>query len=317
MTFQARYVGIDVSKYRLDAAAVPGRERISLAAIDLDKLVAWLARIKPELVVIEATGGYERETVAAVAAQGHAVAVVNPRQVRDFAKATGRLAKTDRIDADGLAAFAQAVRPEPRKLRTEEAQALQDLVVRRRQLLAMRKAEANRLHAHLSPAVRAGLQRHLDWLAAEIASADDDLDHRIRQSPVWRADDELLQSAPGVGPVLSHTLIAEVPELGRLSSRQIAALIGVAPFNRDSGRMRGTRSVWGGRANVRHVLYMATLSAVRYNPAIKAAYVRLREAGKPPKLAIVACMRRLIIVLNAMIKARSPWQDPLTANTVA
>lgn len=317
MTEQAIYAGIDISKYRLDAAVAPPGDTITMAADDLPKLIVWLRRHKPKLVVVEATGGYERQTVAALVAEGLAVAVINPRQVRDFARATGRLAKTDKIDAAVLAAFALAVQPQPRPLPNEQAHALRDLVARRRQLLDMRKAERTRLQSRLSPAVLAGLQRHLAWLDAEIAQADDDLDGMIRQSPVWRADDELIQSTPGVGPVLAKTLIAELPELGRLSGRQIAALVGVAPFNRDSGKVRGTRAVWGGRASVRNVLYMATLSAVRFNPVLKAAYQHLREAGKPPKVAIVACMRRLIITLNAMLKTRAGWNPNLTSNTAA
>jgi transposase len=322
MTEHALYAGIDVSKYRLDAALAPapttaGGDHISVASSDLPQLVAWLKRFGPRLVVIEATGGYERETVAALAAEGLSVAVVNPRQVRDFARATGRLAKTDKIDARVLAAFALAVKPEPRPLKDDQAQALRDLVTRRRQLLDMRKAEKTRLQTRLSAAVRAGLERHLAWLDAEIAQADDDLDGLIRQSPAWRADEALIRTAPGAGPVLAKTLIAELPELGQLNGRQIAALVGVAPFNRDSGRMRGARSVWGGRASVRNVLFMATLSAVQHNPLLKAAYQRLRAAGKPPKVALVACMRRLIITLNAMLKHRSEWSADLTAITAA
>jgi transposase len=317
MTEQSAYAGVDVSKYRFDAAIVPSGDHVSLATADLAKLVAWLARRKPKLVVIEATGGYQRDAVAAIAAEGLAVVVVNPRQVRDFARATGRLAKTDRIDAAVLAAFGQVVQPEPRPLQDEQARALRDLVARRRQLLDMRKAEKTRLQGPISPPVQAGLQRHLAWLDAEIASADDDIDRMIRQSPAWRADEELIRSVPGAGPVLARTLIAEMPELGRLNSRQVAALVGVAPFNRDSGKMRGTRSVWGGRAQVRSVLYMATVCAVRHNPPLKAAYERLRQAGKPPKLALTACMRRLIVTINAMLKSRSTWDPDLTANTAA
>jgi len=317
MTEPTAYAGVDVSKHHLDAAIVPTGEHVSMATGDLAKLVAWLARRKPKLVVIEATGGYERDVVAAAAAAGLIVAVINPRQVRDFARATGRLAKTDRIDAAVLAAFGQVVQPEPRALQTEQAQALRDLVARRRQLLDMRKAEKTRLQTRIGPVVRAGLQRHLAWLDAEVASADDDIDRMIRQSPAWRADEDLIRSVPGAGPVLARTLIAEMPELGRLNGRQIAALVGVAPFNRDSGKMRGTRSVWGGRAKVRSVLYMATVSAVRHNPILKTTYQSLRLAGKPPKVALTACMRRLIVTINAMLKSRSPWRPDLTAITAA
>jgi transposase len=322
MTEQTLYAGIDVSKHRLDAALAPspmGRagEHLTVAASDLPKLVGWLKRHDPRLVVIEATGGYERDAVAALAAEGLSVAVVNPRQVRDFARATGKLAKTDTIDARVLAAFALAVKPEPRPLQDDQAYALRDLVTRRRQLLDMRKAEKTRLQTRLSAPVRAGLERHLAWLDAEIAGADDDLDGLIRMSPAWRADEALIRTAPGAGAVLAKTLIAELPELGRLSSRQIAALVGVAPFNRDSGKMRGARSVWGGRASVRNVLFMATLSAVQHNPRLKAAYAHLRGAGKPPKVAMVACMRRLITTLNAMLKHRAAWSSDLTAITAA
>lgn len=317
MTSQPTYAGVDISKHHIDATTAPSGDRLNISSGDLDKLVAWMVRRKPQLVVIEATGGYERDAVAALVGAGLAVAVVNPRQVRDFAKASGRLAKTDRIDADVLAAFGLAIQPEPRPLRGEDASALRDLVVRRRQLLAMRKAEKNRLEMHLSPTVRAGVERHLAFIDGEIKGADDDLDHLIRQSPAWRADDGLLRSVPGVGPVLARTLIAEMPELGQLNSRQIAALVGVAPFNRDSGKMRGTRSVWGGRPGVRSVLYMATLSAIRCNPVLKVAYQHLRLAGKPPKVAIVACMRRLIVTLNAICKSRSAWSSDLTAITAA
>lgn len=315
MNKQVTWIGIDVSKGRLDLAAVPSGERLSVPADDLQRLVSWVGKRRPQLIVLEATGGYERDAVAALAAKGWAIAVVNPRQVRDFARATGRLAKTDAIDADVLARFADAVRPEPRQLRDEQTQALRDIVVRRRQLLDMRKAEKNRLEITVSPAVRAGVERHLAWLDSEIAQTDDDLDHQIRQSPSWRADENLLTSMPGVGPVLARTVIAELPELGRLNRRQIAALVGVAPFNRDSGKMRGTRTTWGGRSSVRQVLYMATLSGVRFNPVLKEAYDRLRKAGKPPKVALVACMRRLIVTLNAMLHTRQSWALP--QNTVA
>lgn len=312
MTKQAMWVGIDVSKGRLDVAAAPGGDRVSVPADELQRLVSWVGKRRPQLIVLEATGGYEREAVAALAAKGWAVAVVNPRQVRDFARATGRLAKTDAIDAGVLASFAEAVRPEPRRLRDAETEALRDLVVRRRQLLDMRKAEKNRLETAQSGAVKRGVERHLAWLDSEIATADDDLDRLIRESPSWRAEEDLLTTMPGVGPILARTIIAELPELGQLNRRQIAALVGVAPFNRDSGKMRGTRTTWGGRRSVRQVLYMATLSGVRHNPVLKAAYERMRQAGKPPKLALVACMRRLIVTLNAMLHTRQPWALPQT-----
>jgi transposase len=312
MTKSVTWVGIDVSKGRLDVAASPSGDRVSVAADELARLVSWVGKRRPQLIVLEATGGYEREATAALAARGWPVAVVNPRQVRDYARATGRLAKTDAIDAGVLASFAEAVRPEPRRLRDAETEALRDLVVRRRQLLDMRKAEKNRLETALSGAVKSGVERHLAWLDREIAQADDDLDRMIRESSSWRADEDLLTSVPGVGPILARTILAELPELGQLNRRQIAALVGVAPFNRDSGKMRGTRTTWGGRRSVRQVLYMATLVGVRFNPALKEAYERLRQAGKPPKLALVACMRRLIITLNAILHSRQPWALPPT-----
>lgn len=315
MTKPAVWIGIDVSKDRLDVAAWPGGDRVSVSADELPRLLSWVGKRRPQLVVLEATGGYQRDAVAALAAKGWPVAVVNPRQVRDYAKATGRLAKTDAIDAEVLARFAEAVRPEPRPLRDAQSEAFKDLVVRRRQLLDMRKAEKNRLEAPLSAAVREGVERHIRWLDGEIGQADDDLDGLIRQSPSWRADEDLLTSMPGVGPILARTIIAELPELGRLGRRQIAALVGLAPFNRDSGARRGTRAIWGGRSTVRQVLYMAALSASRHNPVLKETYERLRSAGKPHKLALVACMRRLIVTLNAMLHSRQPWSLP--ANTVA
>lgn len=307
------YIGIDVSKGRLDLAASPGGERTAGGLQDMDRLLAWIARHKPRLVVLEATGGYEREAVAAMAAAHLPVVVVNPKHVRDFARATGRLAKTDALDAAVIAAFAQTIKPEIRPLPDADALALRDLVARRRQLVDMRKAEKTRLDKAISPAVSRNVERHIAWLEAEIDQADDDLDEAVRASPAWRADEALLTSAPGVGPQLARILIAEMPELGTLNRREIAALVGVAPFNRDSGRLRGTRGIWGGRADVRQVLFMATLTGVRYNPDLKAAYERLRAAGKPFKVALVACMRRLIITLNAMMRTRQHW----TADTAA
>lgn len=312
MTDQASYVGIDVSKQRIDVAAVPGGETMSAAMADLNSLRAWLKKRTPRLIVVEATGGYERDLVAMLALADLPVVVVNPRQVRDFARATGRLAKTDAIDAGVLAAFAEAVKPELRALRDDEAEALRGLVVRRRQLIEMRKAEVSRME-NAPRRVREGLERHIAWLDGEIGQADDDLDGMIQQSPLWRAEDALLQSVPGVGPVLSRTLIGEMPEIGTLDRRKIAALAGLAPFNRDSGKMRGTRAIWGGRASVRTALYMATLTAVRFNPVLSTAYQRLRSTGKPAKVALVACMRKLLTILNAMVRTNTHW----TATTVA
>jgi transposase len=312
------FAGIDVSKGKLDTCLMPGRQRHSCSLDKIEGLIAWLRKRAPRTVALEATGGYEREAAAALAAEGFAVAIVNPRQIRAFATASGRLAKTDKLDAETIAAFAAAVQPEPHPLPAGETAALQALVVRRRQLIAMRRAEMTRLETTKEISLRKGVERHIAWLKAEIAKIDDDISGRIEASPVWRAKDELLQSAPGVGDVLSCTLLADLPELGSLSRRQIAALVGVAPFNRDSGKMRGVRSIFGGRASVRHVLYMATLASVRRNPVIAATYAKLRQAGKPPKLALTACMRRLIVILNAMVKNNMPWRPTmLTGHTVA
>jgi transposase len=238
------------------------------------------------------------------------VVVVNPRQVRDFAKATGKLAKTDALDAQTLAHFAEVIRPELRPLPDEQTQALAAILARRRQLVEMLTAEKNRL-ASARTSVRKSLRTHITWLERELSHTDRDLAHAIRESPVWREKEELLQSAPGVGPVVTSTLLANLPELGTLTGKQIAALIGVAPFNRDSGTLRGTRTVWGGRAQVRAVLYMGTLVATRFNPVIRAFYQRLCAAGKPKKVALTACMRKLLIILNAMLKHRTPWRPEL------
>jgi transposase len=312
------FAGIDVSKHKLDTCLMPGRQRHSCSLDKIEGLIAWLKKHAPKIVVLEATGGYERETAAALVAEGLQVAIVNPYQVRAFAQASGRLAKTDKLDAEAIAAFAAALRPQPRPLADQDLAVLQALMARRRQLIAMRKAEANRLETMKQANLRQGIQSHIAWLQTEIAKLDEESSGKIENSSVWRAKDELLQSVPGVGDVLSRTLIADLPELGSLSRRQIAALVGVAPFNRDSGKLRGTRSIFGGRGAIRHVLYMAALSAVRHNPVLAAAYARLRQAGKPPKLALTACMRRLIVILNTIVKTNTPWTlTPLPHNTVA
>jgi transposase len=303
-------VGIDVAKAALDVAVRPSGEERHLAN-DPDGIAAavgWLQTIRPQVIVVEATGGYEAPLVAELGVASLPVAVVNPRQVRDFARATGRLAKTDRLDAQVLAHFGHAVRPAPRPLPDEETQALAALVERRRQVVAMRTAEENRLGATRVALVRTRIQAHLAWLETDLREVDEDLRRRLRASPLWREQDDLLQSVPGIGPILSLTLLAELPELGRLSHAQIAALVGVAPLNRDSGALRGRRAVWGGRRAVRTVLYMGTLRATRCNPAIRPFYDRLLAAGKAKKVALVACMRKLLIILNAMLKHQTPWQ---------
>jgi transposase len=303
-------VGIDVAKAALDVAVHPAGEERHLTndAAGIAEVVGWLQGLRPWLIVLEATGGYETPLVAELGIASLPVAVVNPRQVRDFARASGRLAKTDRLDAQVLAHFGQALRPTPRPLPDAAAQALAALVERRRQIVAMRTAEENRLGATRVALVRTRIQAHLQWLESDLRELDDDLRQRLRASPLWREQDELLRSVPGIGPILSLTLLAELPELGRLSHGQIAALVGVAPLNRDSGTLRGRRAVWGGRAAVRTVLYMGTLRATRCNPVILAFYQRLLEAGKPKKVALVACMHKLLTILNAMVKHQAPWQ---------
>lgn len=309
MTSTPLFVGIDVAKERLDVALRPTLERWAVGHDDrrIALLVDRLRQVSPTLIVLEATGGLELAVTAALAAAGLPVVVVNPRQVRDFAKATGQLAKTDAIDAAVLAQFAEAVRPSVRPLPDAATQALGALLTRRRQLLEMRTAESNRLAAALPP-VRRGIQAHLAWLDRQLAQLDDDLTRAIGESPVWRAKDDLLQSAPGVGPVLARTLLASLPELGTLNRKQLAALVGVAPLNRDSGTLRGRRTTWGGRAHVRAALYMGALVAARFNPVIRAFSRRLCAAGKPKKVALTACMHKLLTILNAMVKHRTPWR---------
>ena len=303
------FVGVDVAKTELVMAIRPSGDRWTVANDD-DGVRTLLKRLRQHaaaLVVLEATGGYERAVVAALAAARLPVVVANPRQVRDFARATGQLAKTDRIDADMLALFGERVRPEPRALPDEAALAFDALLTRRRQILGMIVAERNRLE-HALPAVRRGITQHIHWLERQLQDVDRDLDTTIKASPVWRAKDDLLRSAPGVGPVLSRTLIGELPELGTLPRKQIAALVGVAPLARDSGTLKGKRLVWGGRAPVRAALFMAALVGTRCNPVIRVFYARLRAAGKPPKVALTACMRKLLTILNAMVRTNTTWR---------
>lgn len=311
MTRTQVFVGIDVSKAQLDLALRPeGRFSAPNDEAGCAQVLERLRAVSPTLVVLEATGGLEIPLTGVLAAAGVPVVVVNPRQVRDFAKATGKLAKTDALDAQTLAHFAEVIRPELRPLPDEQTQALAAILARRRQLIEMLTAEKNRLASARTP-VRKSLRTHITWLERELSHTDRDLAHAIRESPVWREKEELLQSTPGVGPVVTTTLLANLPELGTLTAKQIAALVGVAPFNRDSGMLRGTRTVWGGRAQVRAVLYMGTLVATRFNPVIRAFYQRLCAAGKPKKVALTACMRKLLITLNAMLKHRTPWRPEL------
>ncbi|PEN10356.1 IS110 family transposase [Longibacter salinarum] len=306
------YYGLDISKDHLDLATVEGAiGRFPYTPDGIDHVLDHLthgARTEASvaLLVMEATGGLEHAVAAALAAAGLPIAVINPRQVRDFARATGRLAKTDEIDATVLALFAERVRPEERPLPDEEQRALSALVTRRRQLLQMLLAEKNR-RRRADRVVLPDLEAHIAFLEGRLDQTDRALREAIETSPVWRTGDDLLQSVPGIGPTASATLLAEVPELGRISPKEIAALVGVAPFNCDSGKYRGTRRIWGGRASVRRALYMATLVAVRYNTVLRAHYEQLLARGKAKKVALVACMRKLLVWLNAIMREQEPW----------
>jgi transposase len=303
------FVGIDVAKAQLDVAVRPSGERWAMPN-DADGVVTLVERLQPlhpTLIVLEATGGLERVATAALATAGLPVVVVNPRQARDFARATGQLAKTDALDAHALAHFADVIRPTPRPLPDAQTQELRALLGRRQQLIGMRTAEQNRL-AGTSGRLIQDIEAHIAWLNTRIATLDDDLETMLRASPLWRENDDLLQSVPGIGPVCARTLLLELPELGTLNRQQIAALVGVAPLNCDSGTLRGRRTIWGGRAHVRTVLYMGTLVATRFNPQIKAFYQRLLAAGKLKKVALTACMHKLLTILNAMLKHRTSWQ---------
>ena len=304
------YVGIDVAKANIDIAVRPtGRVwRASYDAAGIEELVSQLENLTPATVLLEATGGLELPLVAALAAAALPVVVVNPRQVRDFAKATGRLAKTDALDAQVLAHFAEAVRPPVRPLRDADTQELNALTTRRSQLMTMLVAEKNRL-GRATGAVRPSIQSHITWLEQQLKDLDEGLKQTLRQSPVWREKDDLLRSVPGVGEQLSRSLLTYLPELGALDRKQIAALVGVAPMNRDSGTVRGKRTVWGGRARVRAVLYMSALVASRFNPVIRTFYQRLLAAGKPKKLALTACMRKLLTILNAIVRTGQRWDQ--------
>ena len=313
MKEETRYVGIDVAKSRIDVAVRPtGRGwEVAYDQAGIEELVAELASLEPALVLLEATGGLEVRLVAALASAALPVMVVNPRQVRDFARATGNLAKTDALDAAVLAHFAEAVRPPVRALRDSETQALNALVARRHQVMTMLVSEKNRLGA-ATQAVRPRIEAHIGWLKKELHELDAGLRQAVRQSAIWREKEDLLRSVPGVGERVSITLLAFLPELGNLDRRQIAALVGVAPFNRDSGILRGKRSVWGGRARVRSVLYMGALVASRCNRVIRDFYQRLLRQGKPKKLALTPCMRKLLIILNSILKHRTPWRESTT-----
>src|SRR6202158_1851453 len=313
---QKRFVGIDVAKAQLEVFIRPDGETFSVANDEVG-IGELLRQLEPaDFVILEATGGLEMPVASALAAAGIAVAIVNPRQVRDFARATGRLAKTDRWDAEVLARFGEAVRPEARPLANDQAPAPEALVTRRRQLVEMLTAEKNR-RAGAPKVLHRSIDEHIRWLEKRLSSFDDELGELVRDTPLWRERDELLRSVPGVGKVLSSTLLAHLPELGALNRKQIAALAGLAPFNRDSGTLRGSRCIWGGHAQVRRVLYMATVAGVRSNPVIKNFYTQLRARGKYPKSALTACMRKLLVILNAMLHNKTHWQTPALASSTS
>ena len=302
------FVGVDVSKSTLDVRIEPPGESLQVGNDDagVGQLCARLSKIAPTLIVMEATGGMETHLAGELAARGLALAVVNPRQVRDFAKATGQLAKTDRIDAGVLSAFARAIRPAVRPRKDALSQELDDLVTRRRQMVQMRVQEALRLQS-ASKVQAKSVKAHIAWLDKRIAEIESDLGTRLRKSDLWRVKDDLLLSIPGVGEITSRSVLARCPEIGSLNRHQIAKLVGVAPLNNDSGTHRGQRHIWGGRADVRSVMYMAAISAMRCNATIKTFATRLKNAGKPAKVVIVACMRKLLTIMNVMIKNNTPW----------
>jgi transposase len=304
------FIGIDVAKAHLDVHVHPTGEPFRVTADDagLAVLLTRVRALSPTLIVLEATGGYEVRVAAVLASAGLPVAIVNPRQIRDFARATGRLAKTDTLDARVIALFADAVRPTPRPLPDAQAQALGELIARRRQLVDMLVAEKNRRRLLRERRLQRHLDAHIAWLEEALRRLDHDLTTLVRSTPIWREADDVLRSVPGIGPVTACTLIADLPELGRLDRRRIAALAGLAPFARDSGIFRGRRMIAGGRAPVRRVLYMATLAAIQHNPVIRRFHQRLVTAGRPAKLAHTAAMRKLLTILNAMLRDQRPWQ---------
>jgi len=302
------YVGIDVSKDTLDVAVHGDKQHWSFPNNEtgITKAVSKFKELSPELVVLEATGGFEVFLATELVVAKIPTAVVNPRQVRDFAKSVGMLAKTDILDARIIARFAATVQPNPHPMPDIEAQELGALTARRRQIINMITAEKNRLNT-AGKTVKPGISAHINWLEKELNEINRNIKQKVKDSPIWREKDELLQSVPGVGTNLSAIILAELPELGTLNRKQIAALVGVAPLNRDSGTLRGKRTTWGGRATVRTALYMATLVATRYNPVIRRFYERLREAGKATKVALTACMRKLLTILNAMLRYQTSW----------
>ena len=309
---QDLFIGIDVSKATLDIAVSPGEHAWSVDNTEagIEELIARLRHFgTPKIVLMEATGGFERRPLVMLGAAGLPVTAINPRNVRDFAKSIGLLAKTDRVDAKALAFFAEKIQPPCRPLPDAQTRALQDIIVRRRQMVDMLTAERNRLAIVENPKVKRELLQHIAWLKKRIHVVDHDLDTTIKNSPAWQPKSDLLKTVPGVGPVTTSTLLALLPELGTLTNKQVAALAGLAPFNRDSGTIRGRRCIWGGRASVRNVLYMATLAATRFNPTIRAFYQHLCKLGKLRKVALVAAMRKLLTILNAMVRDQTPWRS--------
>jgi transposase len=304
---QPLFVGIDVSKARLDVALGDQFFSIQHTEEEMSHLVEKLKSASPQLIVLEASGALERPLVAYLAEAGLPVVVVNPRQVRDFARATGKLAKTDKIDAHILARFAEAIKPEQRPLKEAERQQLADMVARRKQIVGMISQEKNRL-LRASVRVRPDIEHHLAYLKERLDGSNKDIEKHIKATPVYQELVELLSTVPGVGPVTCASFIAWCPELGLIENRKLAALIGTAPLNRDSGSRSGTRCVWGGRKQLRNQLYMATVAAIRFNYKIREFYLRLKAAGKRPKVAITACMRKLLTILNAMVKRQKPWE---------
>ena len=309
-----QFIGIDVSKDHLDIATRPTTDPLGFQNTDegVDALIHHLRPLQPTLIVLEATGRYHRLVLSRLLATGLPAIAINPRQARDFARAIGRLAKTDAIDADVLAEFAEKIRPQPRSIADEATQELEAICTRRRQLVAMLSAEKNRLHT-APKKIRSEIQKHIHWLEKEISQLEKDLDKQIRSSPAWREKDDLLRTCKGIGPITTLTMLSCLPELGTLSGRQIAALVGVAPFNDDTGKHKGRRHIQGGRLDVRAVLYMATLAAIRHNRTIREFHRRLIAAGKAKKVAITACMRKLLTILNAMLRDKKPWQPDFVA----
>lgn len=315
---EPQWVGIDVSKATLDVYLRPLGQIIQVNndALGIESLVTQFENLKIKQVILESTGGLEQDVAIALQNKGFAISIINPRQGRDFAKASGKLAKTDRIDAAVLAHFGEAMKPSITVLATEEIQGLEDVVTRRRQLVEILSAEKNR-RAGLRPKMRANVDKHIKWLEEQIEELDQEIQDLSQSVTEWRSQSSLLKTLPGVGPVIAATLLTSLPELGKVNDKRLSALVGVAPFNRDSGKMKGNRSIWGGRAHVRAALYMGTLVAVRYNPVLKEFYERLLAKGKEKKVALVACMHKLLRILNAIIRDGKPWQTPNLTTEVA